>query len=104
MIITNIADGQVTDNKAIQFSFRPIAYTVTSGTKSLSGEVPAQSYENVNVSAIGSAPYQVTLGYVNGSYQAKPVTVNSADALVMFWMYFPAPPGSPTTIVFEQSS
>lgn len=103
MIITNIADGQVTDNKAIQFNFRPIAYTVTSGTKTISGQVPAQSYENLNVSAMGSGPYQVTLGYVNESYQAKPVTVDSPDALVMFWMYFPAPPGTPITMVFEQS-
>jgi hypothetical protein len=105
MIITNIADGQVTSNDLVEFNFRDIAYQVAAGTKSLSGQVAASSYSSVDVqSALGSGPYQVTLGYVNQSYQAAPVTVDSADALVMFWMAFPAGPNSPKTFVFEEQS
>lgn len=105
MIITNIADGQVTQDDLVQFNFRPIAYTVASGARQVSGTVEAQAYLDLNVQpTLGSGPYQVTLGYVNHSYQAKPVTVDSPDALVMFWMAFPAGPNGPQTFVFKQQS
>ncbi len=104
MIITNIADGQVTNDKLVEFNFRDIAYSVTgdNGT-TISSQVPAQGYTDIDVTAAGNPPYTVQLGYVNGSYRAAPVTVNSPDALCMFWMAFPAGPNGPTTFVFEKS-
>jgi len=104
MIITNIADGQVTSDRLVEFNFRNIAYSVTgdNGT-TISSQVPAQAYTDIDVTAAGGPPYTVTLGYVNGSYQAAPVSVDSADALVMFWMAFPAGPNGPKTFVFEKS-
>jgi hypothetical protein len=103
MIITNIADGQVTKDDLVEFNFRDIAYEISAGAQKVTGQVPAQSYRNLDVqSALGPGPYQVGLGYVNHSYFAKPVTVNSADALVMFWMAFPAGPNGPKTFVFEK--
>ncbi len=104
MIITNIADGQVTSNKLVEFNFREIAYSVTgdNGT-TISSKIPAKGYTDIDVTAAGGPPYTVTLGYVNHSYQAKPVSVDSADALCMFWMAFPAGPNGPETFVFEKS-
>lgn len=102
MIVTNIADGQVTSNDLVEFNFRDIAYSITASGQTLSGQVSAQSYKSVDVGAIGSGPYTVTLGYVNHSYQAKPVVVDSADALVMFWMAFPSGPNGPKTFVYKK--
>jgi predicted class III extradiol MEMO1 family dioxygenase len=102
MIVTNIADGQVTSSDLVEFKFRDIAYSITSSGQTLSGQVQAKSYKNVDVAAIGSGPYTVTLGYVNHSHQAKPVVVDSADALVMFWMAFPSGPNVATTFVYKK--
>lgn len=102
MIVTNIADGQVTSSDLIEFNFRDISYSIAASGQTISGQVSAQSYKNVDVAAIGSGPYTVTLGYVNHSYQAKPVVVDSADALVMFWMAFPAGPNGPKTFVYKK--
>jgi len=102
MVITNIADGAVNNNGLVQFNFRDIAYEIAGGGKKLTGTVKAQTYLNLNVQLLGNPPYSVTLGYVNHSYQAQPVQVDSADALVMFWMAFPAGPNFPQTFVFGQ--
>lgn len=103
MIINSMADAQVTKEDLIQFNFRDIAYSVQSvNGQTLSGQVKAQAYANVNAGAIGSGPYKVTLGYVNHSYQAQPVMVDSADAMVTFWMAFPAGPNGPKTFIFNQ--
>jgi len=102
MIIDSIADGQVTQDRLVEFNFRDIAYSITANGQTLSGQVKAQSYKDVDVKAIGSGPYAVTLGYVNHSYQAKPVVVDSADAMAIFWMAFPAGPNGPKTFVFKK--
>jgi len=102
MIVTNIADGSVTSSDLIEFKFRDISYSIATSGQTLSGQVKAQSYKDVDVAAIGSGPYTVTLGYVNHSYQAKPVVVDSADALVMFWMAFPSGPNEPKTFVYKK--
>jgi hypothetical protein len=102
MIVNSMADGQVTSSDLIEFNFRDIAYSISANGQKLSGEVSAQSYRNVDVDALGGGPYTVTLGYVNESYQAKPVVVDSADAMVTFWMAFPAGPNGPKTFVFEK--
>lgn len=104
MIINSIADGQVTSNDLVEFKFRPISYSISGGGRTISGEVQAQTYESVNVNDLGSGPYKVTLGYVNHSYQAQPVSVSSPDAMVTFWMAFPAGPNGPKTFIFEQGS
>lgn len=101
MIVNSMADAQVTSDKLVEFNFRNISYLIESKSKKLSGEVAAKTYENVDVTSLGSAPYTVTLGYVNHSYQAKPVVVDSPDAMVTFWMAFPAGPNGPKTFVFE---
>ena len=100
MIINSIADGQVQANDLVTFSPRDILYTIKGSTGSLTGTIAAQSYAQVNAAATGRPPYQVTLGYVNQSYQAKPVTVERDDAMVTFWMCFPAGPNGPTTLVY----
>lgn len=103
MIINSMADAQVTQDKLITFNFRPISYEiVASSGQKISGEVPAQQYATVDAAALGKAPYKVTLGYVNHSYQAQPVTVDSPDALCTFWMAFPAGPNGPKTFVFNK--
>ena len=102
MIINSMADAQVQSNDLISFSSRPISYQIDSPTGSLKGTVPQNAYASLNVSSVlGSGPYQVTLGYVNHSWQAKPVTVNSPDAMVTFWMAFPAGPNGPQTFIFS---
>ncbi len=101
MIINSMADAQVTSDKLIEFNFRNISYLIESKSKKLSGEVAAKTYENVDVASLGSAPYKVTLGYVNHSYQAQPVVVDSPDAMVTFWMAFPAGPNGPKSFVFN---
>ena len=103
MIITNISDGSVTKEDLIQFNFRDISYSIASGARQISGVVGEQSYLSLDVqAALGKGPYEVSLGYVNHSYQAKPVAVDSPDALVMFWMAFPAGPNGPKTFVFQE--
>ena len=102
MIINSIADGQVQSNDLVTFNFRPIAYSITGSKGTLSGEVAANAYASVDAAATGNPPYKVTVGYVNHSYQAKPVTVDSADAMVTFWMAFPAGPNGPTAFVYAQ--
>jgi hypothetical protein len=105
MIINSMADAQVTNDKLVQFNFRDISYAIQSSSgQTITGQVKAQSYLNVNAGAIGSGPYKVTLGYVNHSYQAQPVVVDSADAMVTFWMAFPAGPNGPKTFVFQQQT
>ncbi len=101
MIINSIADGSVSADQYVKFNFRNISYTIETKSKKLSGEVLASTYENVDVASLGSAPYTVTLGYVNHSYQAKPVVVDSPDAMVTFWMAFPAGPNGPESFVFK---
>jgi hypothetical protein len=102
MIINSMADASVSKDDLITFKFRPISYEITASSgQKISGEVPAQQYADVNVAAIGGAPYKVALGYVNHSYQAQPVTVDSPDALCTFWMAFPAGPNGPKTFVFK---
>ena len=101
MIITNIADGQVTDQKLVEFNFREISYSIKGSTGEISGAVPAESYMNVDATKAGEPPYTVTLGYVNQSYQAEPVSVGTDDSLCMFWMAFPCGPNGPKTFVYE---
>jgi hypothetical protein len=102
MIINSIADGQVTDKQLVEFNFRPISYSIKGGGKTISGEVAAKTYEAVDVGGLGSGPYEVSLGYVNHSYQANPVSVASSDAMVTFWMAFPSGPNGPVSFVFEK--
>ena len=104
MIINSIADGQVTSTDLVQFNFRDIAYVITGTSRSLSGTVLAGQYENVDATVTGSGPYKVTLGYVNQSYQAAPVSVDSNESLVTFWMAFPAGPNGPTAFVFSNQA
>jgi hypothetical protein len=103
MIINSIADGNVDSKGKVTFKFRNISYTIETKSKKLSGEVLASTYEDVDVAPLGSAPYTVTLGYVNHSYQAQPVVVDSPDAMVTFWMAFPAGPNTngPESFVFN---
>ncbi|GAA4802154.1 hypothetical protein [Lysobacter hankyongensis] len=100
MIINSIADGQVTSNQLVEFNFRAISYSVSGSKSTLSGEVAAGHYQSIDATATGNGPYKVTLGYVNHSYQAQPVMVDSNDAMVTFWMAFPAGPNHPQTFVF----
>lgn len=101
MIINSIADAQVTDNKLIEFKFREIAYSVTgSNGSTLSGTVNAGEYREIDAKSTGSAPYKVSLGYVNKSVQAQPVSVDSDDAMVTFYMAFPSGPNGPKSFVF----
>jgi hypothetical protein len=100
MIINSMADGQVTANQLVEFSFRDIAYSISGSKSTLSGQVAAGHYENIDATVTGNGPYKVTLGYVNQSYQAQPVMVDSNDSLVTFWMAFPAGPNGPGTFVF----
>ncbi len=102
MIINSMADAQVTASDLIEFNFRPIAFTIAGSKSKLSGEVPANAFQNIDATLTGEGPYKVTLGYVNHSYQADPVTVESNDALVTFWMAFPAGPNGPKTFVFDK--
>jgi hypothetical protein len=102
MIINSIADGQVTDKKLVEFNFRPISYSIKGSGRTISGEVAEKTYQSVDVSGLGTGPYEVSLGYVNHSYQAQPVTVSSADAMVTFWMAFPAGPNGPVSFVFDK--
>jgi len=104
MIINSIADGQVQANDLVTFNPRDILYTIKGSSGSLTGTVAAQSYASVNAAATGRPPYEVTLGYVNQSYQAKPVTVDRDDAMVTFWMCFPAGPNGPTTLVYANQT
>ena len=102
MIINSIADGQVTSADLVEFRFRPISYSITGSQSTLTGTVNAGEYANVDATATGSGPWQVSLGYVNHSYQAKPVPVDSSDAMVTFWMAFPAGPNGPKSFVFNR--
>ncbi|HEX4495775.1 MAG TPA: hypothetical protein VIE43_08920 [Thermoanaerobaculia bacterium] len=102
MIVNSIADGQVTSKDLVEFNFRNIAYSIKANGQTLSGEVKAQHYRQVDVETLGKGPYTVTLGYVNHSYQAAPVVVDHAHAMVTFWMAFPAGPNGPTTFVFPK--
>ena len=99
MIINSMADAQVTDNDLVEFNFRPISYEIKSSTGTLSGEIGASSYLFIKPDDLGEAPYTVTLGYVNHSYQAAPVSVGDANAMCTFWMAFPAGPNGPKTFV-----
>ncbi len=102
MIINSIADGQVTSNQLVEFNFRPISYSVSGSKSTLTGTVNAGAYQQVDATATGTGPYKVTLGYVNHSYQAQPVSVDSNDAMVTFWMAFPAGPNGPKSFVFQR--
>lgn len=102
MIINSIADGQVEANDLVVFNPREILYSIKGSTSTLTGTVAPQSYATVNAAATGRPPYEVTVGYVNQSYQAKPVTVEREDAMVTFWMCFPAGPNRPTTLVYAR--
>lgn len=102
MIINSIADGQVTAKQLIEFNFRDISYSVSGSNSTLTGTVGAGQYQEVDAGATGSGPYKVTLGYVNHSYQAQPVSVDSEDAMVTFWMAFPAGPNGPKSFVFQR--
>jgi hypothetical protein len=102
MIINNMADASVGKSELITFSPRDIKATIRSGENVLSVVVPQNTYKDVDVSKLGPSPYSVQLGYVNDSYMAKPVTV-SGDAMVTFWMAFPAGPNGPNTFVFKPS-
>ncbi len=100
MIINSMADASVTDKQLVEFNLRPIAYSLEAAGGKLTGTVNAGESRNVDAGAIGGGPYKVTLGYVNHSYQAQPVSVDSNDALVTFWMAFPAGPNGPKSFVF----
>ncbi|NIK00646.1 hypothetical protein [Xanthomonas cannabis] len=100
MIINSLADGQVTSNQLVEFTLRPISYSLEGSSGTLTGTVNAGECRNVDASAVGKGPYKVTLGYVNHSYQAQPVSVDDNDALVTFWMAFPAGPNGPQSLVF----
>lgn len=102
MIINSMADAQVQANDLVTFSPRPISYSIKGSKSTLSGTIPANEYAVVDAAATGTPPYEVTLGYVNHSYQAKPVIVERADAMLTFWMAFPAGPNGPTTFTYVQ--
>ncbi|RNF83108.1 hypothetical protein [Montanilutibacter psychrotolerans] len=102
MIINSIADGNVTTDRLVEFKPRPISYNIKGSTGVLTGEVAANAYVDVDARSTGSGPYQVTVGYVNHSYEAKPVAVDSNDSLVTFWMAFPAGPNRPTSFVYTK--
>lgn len=102
MIINSIADANVTTDRLVEFSPRPISYNIKGSTGVLSGEVDANAYVVVDARSTGSGPYQVTLGYVNHSHQAKPVAVDSNDSLVTFWMAFPSGPNRSQSFVYTQ--
>jgi len=104
MIINSIADYQVTSNDGLQFTFVPIAYKISGKERSISGTVPANSYTELDASAVGAPPYTVNVGYINESYRANPISVGSNDTLITFYMGFPAPPNGPGTFVFARSS
>ena len=102
MIINSMADAQVTSSDLIEFNFRPIAFTIAGSKSKLSGEVPANGYQEIDATLTGEGPYKVTLGYVNHSYQADPVMVENNASLLTFWMAFPAGPNGPKTYVFDK--
>ncbi|HEY6329674.1 MAG TPA: hypothetical protein VI756_10060 [Blastocatellia bacterium] len=102
MIVSSIADFQVTKDDLVQFNFRPIRYEIKGSKSTIEGEVPVNSYAVPDASATGAPPYTVTLGYVNESYTAKPVQVNSNDSLVTFSMGFPAGPNFPQTFIYSK--
>lgn len=99
MIINSMADGSVTKDDLIEFNFRPISYSISSNGTTLSGEVNAGEYADVDTRSLGPGPFTVELGYVNHSYQAEAVTVDSPDAMVTFWMAFPAGPNGPKSFI-----
>lgn len=102
MIINSMADAQVTSNNLIEFTPRPIAYTVSGSKSTISGTVDAGSFQQVDATATGSGPYRVLLGYVNESIQALPVLVDENESLVTFWMAFPSGPNGPQTFIYKK--
>jgi hypothetical protein len=103
MIVNSIASFEVTNDDLVQFNFRAIKYEIKGSKSTITGEVPINSFGVVDAAATGDAPYTVTLGYVNDSYQAKPVQVRSNDSLVTFSMGFPAGPNFPQTFIYSKS-
>ena len=103
MLIQGMCNAQVTDDN-VKFSFASILYTIEGSKGKITGEVPAQEYTEVDASASGSGPWQVTLGQTGPSYTADPVKVESNDALCTFWMAYPTGTNysnGPETFVFD---
>jgi hypothetical protein len=102
MIISSIADFTVQGNDLVKFGFRPIKYIIKGSKSTLEGVVPENSYDVVDAKATGNPPYEVTLGYVNMSHKAAPVSVNSDETLVTFSMGFPSGPNIAQTFVYKK--
>jgi hypothetical protein len=102
MIINSIADYQVTKDQNVAFNFRDIKYIVSGSSRKIEGIVPKNGYDEFDAAELGAPPYTVQVGYVNDSYRAAPIQVNSNDTLVTFRMGFPAPPNGPATFVYNK--
>jgi hypothetical protein len=102
MIINSIADFQVENDKLVSIPReRPIKYEIKGSSSTLTGEVPAKHFRVVDAKATGKPPYTVVLGYINDSYVAAPVVVDTDDTLLCFSMGFPAGPNRPQTFVYK---